>query len=122
MLGLTRQEKTVIVFLILMALLGLIVRSVKLMRSQVSLQVVPSELTPEEKDVDDLLRQAKIVNINQDPVEKIITLPGIGPALAERIVEYRQVHGSYKKIEELLNVPGIGPKKLEKIKEFVVVD
>ena len=61
------------------------------------------------------------VNINTATVEVLQTLPGIGPTIAQRIVEYRQTHGPFQKVEDLLNVKGIGEKKLEKIKPLIEV-
>lgn len=49
-------------------------------------------------------------------------LPGIGPAYAQRIVEYREAHGGFKSIEEIQEVSGIGPKTFEKIKDQITVD
>jgi competence protein ComEA len=54
-----------------------------------------------------------IVHLGSATVEQLDALDGIGPALAARIVEYRQQHGGFKTVDELGDVPGIGPKKLE---------
>ena len=57
----------------------------------------------------------KIVNINTANVAELDTLPGIGPALAQRIVDYRTANGSFASPNDLTNVPGIGSALLEKI-------
>jgi competence protein ComEA len=59
------------------------------------------------------------VAINRATAKQLESLPGIGPALAERIVEYRQAHGPFKSVDELLNVRGIGKKKLEALRPYV---
>jgi len=59
------------------------------------------------------------VAINRATAEQLEGLPGIGPDLAKRIVEYRQAHGPFKSIDELLNVRGIGKKKLEALRPYV---
>ena len=64
---------------------------------------------------------AKAVNINKAEVEELQTLRGIGPALAERILQYRQEHGKFEKAEDLSNVRGIGSAKLEKIKSQISI-
>jgi competence protein ComEA len=61
------------------------------------------------------------VNLNAATVEQLATLPGIGPKVAERILEYRTKNGGFKKIEELMNVKGIGEKSFLKIKPLVSV-
>jgi competence protein ComEA len=52
----------------------------------------------------------------------LITIPGIGPVLARRIIEFREQHGKITSIDELDAVKGIGPAKLEKLKAHLVVD
>jgi competence protein ComEA len=64
------------------------------------------------------LSQAK-VNINTADQAALEALPGIGPELAQRILDYRQVHGPFAQIDDLLDVPGIGAGILEKIREEI---
>jgi len=61
------------------------------------------------------------VNLNSATLDQLATLPGIGPKVAERILEYRTKNGGFKKIEELMNVKGIGEKSFLKIKPLVSV-
>ena len=61
------------------------------------------------------------VDINTASVKSLQALPGIGPSIAQRIVDYRTAHGPFKKVEDLTKVQGIGEKKLEAIRPFVEV-
>jgi len=62
-----------------------------------------------------------LMDLNSAPAAELDLLPGIGPALAQRIIEYRTKHGRFKTIEELKQVSGIGPKKFEAIRDHVMV-
>ncbi|MFO7862111.1 MAG: helix-hairpin-helix domain-containing protein [Desulfosalsimonas sp.] len=61
------------------------------------------------------------ININTAGPEQLTQLKGIGPAIAERIVDYREKNGSFTSAEQLLEVRGIGPKTLETIADQVIV-
>jgi competence ComEA-like helix-hairpin-helix protein len=63
-----------------------------------------------------------IIDPNRASQADLETLPGIGPVLARRIIDYRQAHGPYKKIADLRKVSGIGRKKLEKIKPYLTIN
>jgi len=59
------------------------------------------------------------VNINKADQAQLETLPGIGPAKAQKIIEYREKHGGFKSIEEIMNVSGIGEKTYEGLKDLI---
>lgn len=61
------------------------------------------------------------ININLANEIELQDLPRIGPKMADRILQYRQEHGSYKTIEELKKVKGIGDKTFEQLKDLIVV-
>lgn len=64
----------------------------------------------------------KPVNIQSAGKEALMTLTGIGPVTADRIIAYREEHGRFEKPEDLLNVSGIGPVTLKNISEDIIVD
>ncbi len=59
------------------------------------------------------------IPINSARIDELDVLPGIGPALAGRIVAYRKEHGSFKTVEDIKKVKGIGSKLLEKMLPFI---
>ena len=64
----------------------------------------------------------KPIPVNQADEELLITIPGIGPAFARRIIDFRQQHGRISAIEELDAVKGVGPAKLKILKTHLVAD
>ena len=61
------------------------------------------------------------LNLNAATATQLESLPGIGARTAERIIEYRQKNGGFKKIEELMNVRGVGEKSFLKLKPLITV-
>ena len=65
--------------------------------------------------------QTAPVNLNTATAAQIATLPGVGEKAAQRIIEYREKNGGFKKVEDLMNVKGIGEKSFLKLKPLVTV-
>lgn len=65
--------------------------------------------------------KSKKININTATEEELDTLPGIGQATAQKIIEYRKENGKFSKIEDIKDVSGIGDSKFEKIKDLIEV-
>lgn len=62
------------------------------------------------------------LNLNDASIEQLDALPGIGPAMAERIVAYRDEHGPFKQVEQLDAVKGIGLRTLEKLRPHLILE
>ena len=60
------------------------------------------------------------VQLSTATLEQLDTLPGVGPATAQKILDYREKHGAFSSVDELDAVPGIGPKRLEQLRDLVV--
>ena len=61
------------------------------------------------------------VNINTAALEELDTLYGIGPALAQAIVDYREAHGDFQRPEDLMQVSGIGPSTFQELQDSITV-
>ncbi len=83
-----------------------------------SLGIVYEKNASEQK----IIKPGTKININTALLADLAALPGIGEVMAERIIEYREQNGFFKKPEDIMKVKGIGEKKFEKLKDFVVVE
>jgi comEA protein len=105
LLGGTMISKKVTISLMLFLCLGLAIGPLSLQAQQSGAQKVSAEK----------------VNLNTATAEQLQALPGIGPAAAKNILEYRKKAGKFNRIEEIINVKGIGEKKFLKIKDRLTV-
>ena len=62
------------------------------------------------------------LNLNTASGEQLQLLPGVGPAKSERILEYRQKHGKFRRVQDLRRVKGFGQKTLKKLAPYLSVD
>lgn len=63
-----------------------------------------------------------VVNINTAPAEQLQLLPRVGPALAQRIIDFRQAHGPFGSVDELVAVRGIGEHSLDRLEPYVTTE
>jgi competence protein ComEA len=86
---------------------------------EVTTPVLPTAVASSDRGI---VAPAKKVNINTAGAQELESLPGIGPAIAGRILEYRTSHGPFRTIEELQKVRGIGEVTFARLRELIVVD
>lgn len=65
------------------------------------------------------LAAGQTLDVNTASAEELVQLPGVGPSLAQRIVDYRMANGPFQTVDDLQNVPGIGPSKFDRLASFV---
>ena len=73
------------------------------------------------EDTENEKNKSGLININTASKDELTELTGVGPKIAERIIEYRKTHGGFSSKEEILNVKGIGEKIFEKFKDYITV-
>ena len=99
-------------------------------RTPVQIKALPvvtessTEATTTSAEADDAGNSADIsfpININTATAKQLEALPGIGPTYAQRIIDYRNAHGSYTSPSQLLNISGIGEKRLAAIWDYITI-
>ncbi|MBN1758478.1 MAG: ComEA family DNA-binding protein [Chitinispirillaceae bacterium] len=76
---------------------------------------VDTETIPVEEPLHAAASSVSCINVNLAGVEQLDALPGVGPVIARRIVEYRTANGPFKRLEDMERVKGIGPATVKKI-------
>lgn len=89
---------------------------------QAAVSPVSDDVSRQEGYEPESVEQTAPVNLNTADAEELATLPGIGPATAQKIIAYRESIGAFQSTEELMQVDGIGEKTFEKLKELVTVE
>lgn len=96
-------------------LFGVLFANTPLLQSEWLYAAPKSEVQVEAK------KGTAVVNINKAGLEELQTVRGIGPSLAERVIQYREEHGRFERPEDLVNVRGIGEAKFQKIKSQISI-
>ena len=107
MLNLTRQERGVILFLIIISLFGMGVNFI---------------LKNQPKRIEYLNRKYEKTDLNQAGLSELCNIPGIGKRIAREIIKYRDDQGEFNNLEELKQIKGIGQAKYEIIKDYFFID
>ena len=63
-----------------------------------------------------------LININTATIHELTTLPGVGPAMAERIITHRETYGPFRIIEEITDVSGIGERRFQDLRDLITVE
>ena len=126
-LSITRHEGLAILTLASLFLLGVAVREIQ--EQQRPPVVVDSLVAQPITDTAEITADAPTgpspenpININAAPKDALKALPGIGPALSERIIQYRSSQRPFQRVKELRRVSGIGPKPLASLRPLVQID
>lgn len=127
-LGFTPQETKALIFLLLALLIGSGITLYKRSHLQFAPELIieKNDLTVDGgQNTENPLNPPPVrirINVNQASASELERVPGLGPKLSQRIVEYREANGTFQKLEDLIKVQGIGPKSLEKIRDYLAIE
>ncbi|MDD5422320.1 MAG: helix-hairpin-helix domain-containing protein [Candidatus Omnitrophota bacterium] len=124
MFNLEKIERYIIIFLILSLLLGLAVSAHKRSGRPIAVKMRSFDTGVRDRgsDAEETSFRRVKVDINSAGREELMKLKGVGPVMADRIIEYRSSEGSFTYVEDIKKVKGIGPAFFEKIKDNITVE
>ena len=117
MIELTGQERRTVAALGVVGLAALCVLAWQRQRPPVTMSRSPTVSEAAQWELQ--LRDARRLDVNTASAAELERLPEVGPALAQRIVDDRTLHGRFRRPEELMRVKGIGPKTYDTLREYV---
>jgi competence ComEA-like helix-hairpin-helix protein len=118
MLQFTRRERITLLLLSGGALLGALANVAHEHRQAVTVHVVrPADVAT----WDGALDASRRVSLNTATAQILARLPGIGPTLAQRIVDYRHAHGAFRSLADLEEVTGVGPVLRARVSPFLTL-
>jgi comEA protein len=123
--GFTRKETGVLLFLIFSFMAGMGIKVYRQHWAPLPIEVNESQNVITTSPVKPVLQSPEAetrfvrISLNQSGANELKTLPGIGPVMANRIVEYRKQNGSFQSIEEVIHVKGIGESTFKKMEPYL---
>jgi competence protein ComEA len=114
------RERYTILGLVGCALVGLLIARGQVRGQYVQVTVAPAA---SQSDVswDASIRAARTVSLNTATIREFARLPGVGPALAERLVQYRALHGQFQSVDDIMHIHGIGPGLRARLDAYLVL-
>ncbi|MEI8350404.1 MAG: ComEA family DNA-binding protein [Candidatus Omnitrophota bacterium] len=119
MFSLTSYERKVLIFIAALICCGAVLKVLHVNLSRQKAAQETKEIVSTHIQNKNIPAKQIIINVNTASQEELQALPGVGPEIARRIIEYRQRHGHFLTLGDLEKVKGIGVKKREMIKDRI---